>query len=79
MTAKTIEWVKDSDGVYSLQTPNDAVLTCTLRQDNLGWAELYFGPGNCNLPDRTRWYVREEDLDCLIGALTDIKEKVFKK
>lgn len=79
MTTKTIEWVKDSSNVYILQTPNDAVLTCTLRQDDFGWAELYFGPGDCNLPDDTRWYVREEDLDCLIRALTDIKEKVFKK
>lgn len=80
MTTKTtFEWVKDSDDAYSLQTPNDAVLTCTLRQDPYGWAELFFGPGKSNNPDWTGWYVREEDLDYLIGALTDIKEKVYKK
>jgi hypothetical protein len=80
MTTKTtFEWVKDSDGIYSLQTPSDAVLTCTLVQDDMGYAQLFFGPGETAQPDRSGWYVREEDLDYLIGALTDIKEKVYKK
>ncbi len=77
-TETTFEWMKYSDDMYELQTPSGSILRCSLTTDKRRFAKLFFGTAECGMGN-TGWYVAEGDLDYLIGALTDIREKVFKK
>jgi hypothetical protein len=81
-TKHTFEWRTAGDGVYELSTPGDAVLRCALPDSRTlpEWAELEFTAGHENA-DRIKnaWWVREDDIDYLIAALQEVKEKVFPK
>ncbi len=80
-TKRTFDWRDIGDGVYELFSPGSAILRCALPQTtNPDLAELEF-TARVDKGGRIKraWWVKEEDIDYLIAALQDVKEKVFPK
>jgi hypothetical protein len=64
---------------WELWAPNEGALYCTLK-DQEDYALLRFGSFediNQSKPAHA-WFVKEEDIDFLIGALQEMKRKVFE-